>query len=139
MSNLDDRLNAIISQGSDTLQIEDEYTLVPTVTEVPITEYQIVPSKNIQEPMTDYDDDYILTRTTLRGVLGRATGILDVAIINAVNTENPNFPTIKLIFLLLFAGISKIMRSKLSFSTSPQIENRDSKSVFHSVFYVIIV
>lgn len=91
MSNLDDRLNAIISQGSDTLQIEDEYTLVPTVTEVPITEYEIVPSKNIQEPMTDYDDDYILTRTTLRGVLGRATGILDVAIINAVNTENPKY------------------------------------------------
>ena len=45
MSNLDERLNAIISQGSDTQQMEDEYTMVPTVTEVPITEYEIVPSK----------------------------------------------------------------------------------------------
>jgi hypothetical protein len=107
MSNLDERLNAIISQGSDTQQIEDEYTMVPTVTEVPITEYEIVPSKNIQEPVTDYDDDYILARTTLRGVLGRATGILDVAIINAINTENPKYVDTVTSLITAVRGVTK--------------------------------
>ena len=107
MSNLDERLNAIISQGSDTQQMEDEYTMVPTVTEVPITEYEIVPSKNIQEPVTDYDDDYILARTTLRGVLGRATGILDVAIINAINTENPKYVDTVTSLITAVRGVTK--------------------------------
>lgn len=107
MSNLNERLDAIISQGSDTQQIEDEYTMVPTVTEVPITEYEIVPSKNIQEPVTDYDDDYILARTTLRGVLGRATGILDVAIINAINTENPKYVDTVTSLITAVRGVTK--------------------------------
>lgn len=107
MSNLDERLNAIISQGSDTQQIEDEYTMVPTVTEVPIVEYEIVPSKNVQEPVTDYDDDYILARTTLRGVLGRATGILDVAIINAINTENPKYVDTVTSLITAVRGVTK--------------------------------
>ena len=107
MSNLDERLNAIISQGSDTQQIEDEYTMVPTVTEVPIAEYEIVPSKNVQEPVSDYDDDYILTRTTLRGLLGRATGILDVAIINAINTENPKYVDTVTSLITAVRGVTK--------------------------------
>lgn len=50
-----------------------------------------MPSKDIAEPVTDYDDDYILTRETLRGVLERSKGILDTAILAAVNTENPKY------------------------------------------------
>lgn len=90
MSNLDERLNQIISHGASE-ELDDDFINSAPITSIPIVKYDSVPSKDVVEPMTDYDDDYILTRETLRGVLERSKGILDTAILAAVNTENPRY------------------------------------------------
>lgn len=91
MNNLDERLNQIISHGASEEFVDDDFINSAPITSIPTVKYDSVPSKDIAEPVTDYDDDYILTRETLRGVLERSKGILDTAILAAVNTENPRY------------------------------------------------
>ncbi len=90
MSNLDERLNQIVSHGASE-GLDDDFINSAPITSIPIVKYDSVPSKDVAEPVTDYDDDYILTRETLRGVLERSKGVLDTAILAAVNTENPRY------------------------------------------------
>ena len=90
MSTLDERLNQIVSHGASE-GLDDDFINSAPITSIPIVKYDSVPSKDVAEPVTDYDDDYILTRETLRGVLERSKGVLDTAILAAVNTENPRY------------------------------------------------
>lgn len=85
---IDTRLNEIMAHGTFN-ESSDFEEFMPTVKEIEHVEYLPVPSKDVALPVSDYDDDYIYSRTIMRNVLERSKTVLEGAILAALNSENP--------------------------------------------------
>ena len=85
---IDTRLNEIMAHGTFN-ESSDFEEFMPTVKEIEPVEYLPVPSKDVALPVSDYDDDYIYSRTIMRNVLERSKTVLEGAILAALNSENP--------------------------------------------------